>query len=52
MPLDPSSPYFGTSIFGTLVLAALVGYAFYTSLAGQPLFRDAILDDAELSGVQ
>jgi serine/threonine-protein kinase len=41
---DPSAWYFGQSAATILALAAIACYAFYTSLGGQPLFRDRVLD--------
>ncbi len=43
--LDPTSPFLGTVLFGVASLVVLAGFAFHTSLAGQPLFRDAILGE-------
>ena len=42
---DSSAPYFTTSLFALLFAVALTTYAFYTSLAGQLVFHDAILQE-------
>jgi len=42
---DPSAWYFGRSAATILTLAAIACYGFYTSLGGQRLFRDRVLDD-------
>ena len=42
---DFSSWYSGTTIFALIVIIGLALYGFYTSLAGQPLFRGQILHD-------
>jgi serine/threonine-protein kinase len=43
--LDTTAHYFPTSVFALLVAGALAAYAFYTSLAGQALFQDAIFGE-------
>jgi serine/threonine-protein kinase len=40
---DPAAPFFATGIGGLVFAAALAVWAFYVSLAGRPLFHDAIL---------
>ena len=42
---DFSVWYSGTTIFVLIILIGLAVYSFYTSLAGQPLFRGQILQD-------
>jgi hypothetical protein len=42
---DFSSWYSGTTIFVVMILTALAVNGFYTSLAGQRLFRGQILQD-------
>jgi hypothetical protein len=42
---DLSIWYGGTTIFTLLILTALAGYGFYTSLGGQPLFRPGVLSE-------
>jgi hypothetical protein len=42
--IDPSAWYFGRSAATILTLAAIACYGFYTSLGGQRLFRDRVLD--------
>jgi len=42
---DFSSWYSGTTIFVLIILIGLAVYGFYTSLAGQRLFRGQILQD-------
>jgi hypothetical protein len=42
---DTSGPFFGINLFVTLVAFAFAAYGWKTSLAGRPLFKDAILDD-------
>jgi hypothetical protein len=42
---DLSAWYAGDFVLVLIVSLALVGFAFYTSLAGQPLFRGALPDD-------
>ena len=42
---DFSAWYAGDFILGVIVALALVVFGFYTSLAGQPLFRGAFPDD-------
>ncbi len=42
LTLDPSSWYIDRSLIVLGIVAAVFGYGFYTSLAGQPIFRDAI----------
>jgi hypothetical protein len=32
-------------MFAVLAIAALAGFGFYTSLAGRPLFADALLQE-------
>jgi serine/threonine-protein kinase len=41
---DPSAWYFGRTLAIVLVLAAIACWAFYTSLGGQRLFTDRVLD--------
>jgi serine/threonine-protein kinase len=45
--LDASAPYFPTSLFALAVAVALAGSAFYTALAGRPVFEDSILQPAD-----
>jgi hypothetical protein len=40
-----SAWYAGDYVLGLIVLLALLVFAFYTSLAGQPLFRASLPDD-------
>lgn len=40
-----SAWYAGDYVLGLIISLALVGFAFYTSLAGQPLFRGTLPDD-------
>lgn len=42
---DFSSWYFGNTVFAAVVLFGLAIYGFYTSLAGQPLFKGKLLQD-------
>ena len=42
---DFSAWYAGPFIFGLVVALALIGLAFYTSLAGRPLFGGKLIDD-------
>jgi hypothetical protein len=42
---DLSAWYAGDFVLVLIISLALVGFAFYTSLAGQPLFRGALPDD-------
>jgi hypothetical protein len=42
---DFSSWYFGNTIFAAVVLLGLAIFGFYTSLAGQPLFKSKLLED-------
>ena len=42
---DFSSWYFGNTIFAAVVLFGLAIFGFYTSLAGQPLFKGKLLED-------
>ncbi len=42
---DFSIWYSGTTIFAMIIMIGLALYSFYTSLAGQPLFRGQILHD-------
>jgi len=42
---DPSAWYAGNALFALGVGLALAFYGFYTSLAGQPLFRGGLLQD-------
>jgi serine/threonine-protein kinase len=46
-PITPelSSWFAGTTIFSTVIIAALAIYGFYISLAGQPVFRGSMLRD-------
>jgi hypothetical protein len=44
--LDLSAWYGRGSLITLLLLAALAAYAFYISLAGRPLLKDAILDES------
>jgi hypothetical protein len=46
-PITPdfSAWYAGGTIFCLFVGAALILFGFYTSLAGQPLFRGSLVDD-------
>ena len=44
--LDLSAWYSRGSLVTLLLLTALAAYAFYISLAGRPLFKDAILDES------
>jgi hypothetical protein len=39
---DLGNWYAGHMILGLSVLLALLGFGFYTSLAGQPIFRDVL----------
>ena len=41
--LDFSTWYAGNSIVILLILAAVVGFSFYTSLAGRSLFGDSMV---------
>jgi hypothetical protein len=43
--LDTSAPYFTPSLFGLLVAAAITIAAFYVSLAGRPMFGEALIKD-------
>ncbi|HKR13901.1 MAG TPA: serine/threonine-protein kinase [Pyrinomonadaceae bacterium] len=45
MTLEFSAWYAGDYVLALIIALALVGFAFYTSLAGQPLFRGALPDD-------
>jgi len=38
---DPSAWYWGIGLAGVMLLFALAGYGFYTSLGGQPVFGRA-----------
>ncbi len=40
-----SAWYFETGLTGVVLLLGLAGYAFYTSLGGQPLFGRALIED-------
>ena len=42
---DFSAWYAGDFVLALIISLALVGFGFYTSLAGEPLFRAARLDD-------
>jgi predicted Ser/Thr protein kinase len=42
---DLSAWYAGGTLFAALVAVALSGYGFYTSLAGQPLFKRGLLEE-------
>jgi len=42
---DLSAWYAADFVLALLICLALIGFAFYTSLAGQPLFRGALPDD-------
>ncbi len=42
---DASRFYFGNTIFAFVVILGLSIYGFYTSLAGQPLFKGKLLQD-------
>ena len=44
LTLDPSSWYFGRSVFCLLMVAAVAAYAFRISLAGRPLMKHDPLD--------
>ena len=46
-PITPqlSAWYFGIGLAGVVLMLALAGYAFHTSLGGQPLFGRASLED-------
>ncbi len=44
---DLSTWYAGRSVVFLLAFAALAAYGFYISLAGRPLFKDALLPDLE-----
>ncbi len=46
LTLDPASWYIDRSLIVLGIVAAVVGYGFYTSLAGRPIFRDAIREPA------
>ncbi len=46
LTLDPSSWYIDRSLIVLGIVAAVVGYGFYASLAGRPLLRDAIREPA------
>jgi predicted Ser/Thr protein kinase len=43
--LDPSIWYFGRSFFTMALMIAVAGYAFFLSLAAQPLFKLAMLEE-------
>jgi serine/threonine-protein kinase len=43
--LDTAAPYFGASMFGLLVAAAITIAAFYVSLAGRPMLGESLLRD-------
>jgi serine/threonine protein kinase len=43
--MQPSSWYFGIGLTGLAILLAFAGYAFHTSLGGQPMFGRASLED-------
>jgi hypothetical protein len=45
--LDPSAPYFPTSLFALAVAAPLTGVAFFVALGGRPVFEDSILQPAD-----
>jgi serine/threonine protein kinase len=45
MTLDNSVWYFGRSLFVIVLAFAIAGYAFWTSLAAQPLFGVALLEE-------
>jgi serine/threonine-protein kinase len=45
--LDPSAPYFPTSLFALAVAAALSGTAYFVALGGRPLFEDSILQPTD-----
>jgi hypothetical protein len=40
-----SAWYAGISLAGILLMAAMAGYGFYTSLAGRPVFGGAVLEE-------
>jgi hypothetical protein len=42
---DFSAWYAGDFVLALIIALALVGFSFYTSLAGEPLFRGALPDD-------
>jgi serine/threonine-protein kinase len=42
---DLSAWYAGATLFAAVVAVALAGYGFYTSLAGQPLFKRGLLEE-------
>lgn len=42
---DLSAWYAADFVLASIICLALVGFAFYTSLAGQPLFRSSIFSD-------
>jgi len=44
IPLDTSSPHFGTGLFLMLIVVGIAAYAFKLSLAGRSLMRDPILE--------
>ncbi len=46
LTVDPSSWYFGRSLVTMLVFAAIAVYGFVISLAGRPIFKDSVFDDA------
>ena len=46
LTLDPSSWYFGRSLATMLAFAAIAVYGFVISLAGRPIFKDSVFDDA------
>jgi hypothetical protein len=46
LTLDPSSWYFGRTIVTMLVFVAIAIYGFVISLAGRPIFKDSVFDDA------
>jgi hypothetical protein len=45
LTIHGSAWYAGISLAGTLLMAAMVFYAFYTSLGGRPVFGSAVLDE-------
>jgi hypothetical protein len=43
LTIDPSMPYFGTSLLCFVAVAIPLFFAFHSALAGRPVFRDALL---------
>jgi serine/threonine-protein kinase len=43
--LDAGEPYFATSVMALVLAAGVAVYGFYVSLAGRPLFQDALLQE-------